>query len=138
MATKHTPGPWTVDGTVAFGAYGVWTKDADPRNRGHDGAGYQVQICSMNPMDRDTPIGKEERDANARLIAAAPTMAETIRDQAAWIERLLQQLEHHDVRNARGDVTNGFAGAVVPEWELRQKLEGLKEDLALIEGEAAV
>ncbi len=51
------------------------------------------------------------------------------RDQAAWIERLLQRLEHRDVTDQRGNVVNGFAFAAVPDWEMRQKLESLREDI---------
>jgi hypothetical protein len=68
---KHTPGPWRVDETVAFGAYGVWTDYAT--HPGHDGAGYGSQICSMKPHD-DTGVVREQRDANARLIAASPEL----------------------------------------------------------------
>jgi hypothetical protein len=86
MKAKHTPGPWQVDGTVALGVYGVWTKDADPRNPGHDGAGYQVQICSMLPMGREAPIGREERGANARLIAESPALYQAWKDYLAALD----------------------------------------------------
>ena len=65
----HTPGPWHVDTTVSLGAYGVWTDY--PTHPGHDGAGYGSQICSMLPVERSD---REQRDADARLIAAAPEL----------------------------------------------------------------
>lgn len=71
---KSTPGPWTVDATVALGAMGVWTDYAT--HPGHDGAGYGSQICSMLPETFD--ILREQRDANAKLIAAAPDMLEAL------------------------------------------------------------
>lgn len=67
---KHTPGPWRVDETKALGAYGVWTEAAT--HPGHDGAGYPSQICSVGPTNKEIP--RDQRDANARLIAAAPEL----------------------------------------------------------------
>lgn len=56
----HTPGAWRVDETVSLGAYGVWSE----RDR---------EICRVyNGVDDSLP--RKERDANARLIAAAPDM----------------------------------------------------------------
>ena len=71
----HTPGPWTVDKTVALGAYGVWT-DSDPMK----------QICRVyNGVDDSLP--RSERDANARLIAVSPEMFRIIQRLATadWI-----------------------------------------------------
>jgi hypothetical protein len=69
--SKHTPGPWGVDGTNALGAYGVWTDYAV--NPGHDGAGYPVQVCSVR-VGGENSRPREERDANARLISASPDL----------------------------------------------------------------
>ncbi len=68
--SKHTKGPWTVDETKAAGAYGVWTDYAT--HPGHDAAGYGSIICSMLPQDGR--MSREERDANALLISAAPDL----------------------------------------------------------------
>ena len=63
----HTPEPWTVDGTKALGAYGVWTDYAT--HPGHDGAGYGSLICSF---ELSSPhISREQRDANSQRICAA-------------------------------------------------------------------
>jgi hypothetical protein len=63
---SHTPGPWIVDETVALGAYGVW-KDVrhtdEPMQR----------ICSVFDNNK-SDVPREQRDANARLIAAAPDL----------------------------------------------------------------
>lgn len=71
---KHTPGPWTVDTTVALGAYGVWTEYVT--HPGYDGAGYGSPVCFM-PMTSEERklVSREARDANATLIAASPDMA---------------------------------------------------------------
>lgn len=69
--SEHTPGPWRVDETVALGAYGVWTDYAT--HPGDDGQGYPSEVCSVyrgNTSDFDRPT----RNANARLIAAAPQL----------------------------------------------------------------
>lgn len=71
---EHTPGPWRVDETNALGAYGVWTNYATVP--GHDGAGYPSQICSV-AMDL-VGDNREQRDANARLIAAAPDLLDAL------------------------------------------------------------
>lgn len=100
-----TPGPWTVDGTVALGAYGVWTAEADARNPGHDGTGYQVQICSMNPMDRNTPITKDERGANARLISASP-------DMLAVLTELMEFWDHGTAVHAGAEIVGEARAAI--------------------------
>lgn len=67
----HTKGPWIVDETNALGAYGVWTDYVT--HPGSDGEGYGSQICSMLPSERQD---REQRDADARLISAAPELLE--------------------------------------------------------------
>ncbi len=74
--SQHTKGPWRVDETKALGAYGVWTDYAT--HPGHDNAGYPSQICAM-PLS-DELIDREQRDANARLIAAAPDLLAALID----------------------------------------------------------
>ena len=83
---EHTKGPWCVDETAAFGAYGVWTDYVT--HPGHDGAGYGSQICSMfTPSFKQTDAAtRGERDANARLIAAAPNLLAVCRKMAAVLQ----------------------------------------------------
>jgi hypothetical protein len=53
------------------------------------------------------------------------------RNQIAWIERHLQNLEYRVTEQPYcGHGGNGFSGAMIPDWDLRQKLESLREDLA--------
>ena len=69
----HTLGPWTVDETVALGAYGVW---AGP-----------WQICSVlteSFFTTDGAANRAERDANAKLIAAAPELLAFAQAHEAW------------------------------------------------------
>jgi len=71
--------------------------------------------------------------ANARLIAAAPTMAEELREQAAFIRRFLEHLVPKSSWVAGYEV-NSWAAAEIPDWELRQRLEGLEAAIAKTEG----
>lgn len=66
MKTKHTPGPWVV-------AYGqVYRAEPSPTC---ENAG----ICIAKPDRNEPHTSPCERDANARLIAAAPELAEALR-----------------------------------------------------------
>lgn len=56
---EHTAAPWAVDGNKALGAYAVYAAD-------------WVKICEFEPGSNVPP--RHERDANARLIAAAPDL----------------------------------------------------------------
>lgn len=70
---NHTPAPWLVDETKALGAYGVWTDcTGELKDRQH------VKICSV--FDANTSlVPREQRDANAKLIAAAPDLYAALR-----------------------------------------------------------
>jgi hypothetical protein len=84
MSEKITPGDWRVDETVALGAYGVWSGDK--------------QICRVR-LGSDGAIPREERDANARLIAAAPELLAACKAALYQIQELDDVLNHsgHDV-----------------------------------------
>ena len=68
MSNKHTPGPWTI--TV----YPPDDDDAEDLCAYIDGNGTHVSHCM--PPDG---ANKELRDANARLIAAAPELLEALK-----------------------------------------------------------
>lgn len=68
---KHTPGPWVCHSGM------VWTGVTE-----HDAREYPIAR-----MDRDTPhTSPTDRDANARLIAAAPDMLEAL-------ERIISEMD---------------------------------------------
>lgn len=75
-----TPGPWRAQGWVPTRAYRTWTyipiKDA--RNN---------LIASMYP-DRGSNYTREQVEANARLIAAAPELLETLQHAIHWHDQL--------------------------------------------------
>lgn len=87
MDAKFTPGPWRVDGTVALGAYGVWT---DYGTHPGDVAGelYPDQVCSVY-CNNKSHFDRETRDANAKLIAAAPELYEALRDAQSALAMLV-------------------------------------------------
>jgi hypothetical protein len=93
MSAKHTPGPWVVDATKTLGAYGVWTDYAT--HAGHDGAGYGSQICSLLPNQDE--ITREQRDANACLIAAAPELLAACKELLPHAERSIERLSEQMV-----------------------------------------
>lgn len=66
----HTRGPWIVDETLHHDG-GRWVKTSGL---------YSVRVLSGSFNSKERPkIEDEERDANARLIAAAPTLLEALR-----------------------------------------------------------
>lgn len=72
METKFTKGPWDIKGDY------VISKTSDKE--------FYV-ICDVNPITPNITIhevNKEESDENAKLIAAAPAMLETLKKIANW------------------------------------------------------
>lgn len=73
---KHTPGPWiTSEGSahVLYGGSGTYTAIATP--------------VECEGRFGTHPISREERKANARLIAAAPTMLAALEAAEAELEQ---------------------------------------------------
>ena len=102
MSTQHTPGPWKVANIHANGFYGnsgeamVTAEDrricavdcATNFKRGH---GY-THVCA-------------ERDANTRLIAAAPDMLAALTYVLPWLEAHIGQgLSAHELDNIRATI----------------------------------
>jgi len=84
--SEHTPGPWY----YAFGA--VW-KDPD------------AKTFRIAKMDRDTPeTWPPERDANARLIAAAPELLEALKELVRWMD---VNNHSHTPKGGAGPLTYG-------------------------------
>jgi hypothetical protein len=133
---SHTSGPWNWKGTdPGFQDYetGHWEDPPMPAvvyaGDEDDEAEEHNAIAWMNNSTKE-----DEQEANARLIAAAPDLLAACRDQMAWIYRLLQSLEHRTTYDDRGNPVNGFAFSGVPEWDLRQKLQSLSDDVAKASG----
>ncbi len=65
MSAQHTPGPW-----IAQDGYGAVTS--------RDGTVAMVDNHFVPVAERSFPTQRDERTANARLIAAAPDMLEAL------------------------------------------------------------
>jgi len=69
---------WRVDETKALGAYSVWTDY--PTHPGHDGAGYESEICSFQVIEQP----REERDAYAKEIVMLHNASEYQREYGIY------------------------------------------------------
>ncbi|HET9320023.1 MAG TPA: hypothetical protein VFO27_09610 [Bryobacteraceae bacterium] len=54
----------------------------------------------------------------------APVL-ETLRSDAGFLRRFLEQLKHVPVKDERGYVVNSYAAALIPDWEMRQRLDDI-------------
>lgn len=87
--SKHTPGPWAIKphGVVVGGQFHTYTNGS-----------AQSQLAMATILhNSDSPNANEERDANARLIAAAPELAEAADRQCANIAFLLERCKLDDL-----------------------------------------
>ena len=75
-ATKHTPGPWVVDGGGS-----VSSKD------------YECPVATVSRGMRGNPWVTATRMANARLIAAAPELLEACHDAIVGLSAMLDDNE---------------------------------------------
>lgn len=107
---KHTPGPWTLDFDDDDG------RDDSVPVRGAGLSSGWVAVAYV-PIDY---ANRAEREANARLIAAAPAMYEALKALHDWVLGYAQD----DVSNARFHSTGGFG-----------KMEAARAAIAKAEGE---
>ena len=112
MTTKaqYTPAPWDIAGSTADSWFYV------------HGAN---KVCEL-PKPSGYYQSPAEREANARLIAAAPELLESASDQIHWLRNYLTQLVHVPTKDGNGHIVNGFAAAQIPDWAIRQKLHDLE------------
>lgn len=69
MNTKHTPGPWKFDETVHDNRERCFVRSTVL----YPGADKGASVCKVTAV-----LGREALDANARLIAAAPDLLESL------------------------------------------------------------
>jgi hypothetical protein len=84
MKTKHTPGPWMVKHSESKIAFNVISTAL--------GAKYKIAIC---PYIHIVLGERGEAEANAKLIAAAPELLETLNK--------LVNLKHYKEANGKDD-----------------------------------
>lgn len=79
---KHTPGPWhatcvdRVNGNRDLGDDGIRFWEVCPEGQG----AYRGAVCTVHSAVHIGGITIKERDANAQLIASAPTMKSDIEE----------------------------------------------------------
>ena len=78
--SKHTPGPWEIEPREVFGR-GDRPGSAEIVVWDEDGEGSMIIV-------RDLDFDDAESQANARLIAQAPTMLQDLTDAAAQLREL--------------------------------------------------
>lgn len=94
--TQHTPGPWAAEPAI--------TGEVDIIS---DAA--RLPVCTV-PKLHPGRMSPKERQANARLIAAAPQLFEALQLAEATIERL----NRHDSANGTLDVIRTALSEVTP------------------------
>jgi len=90
---RHTPGPWEQlkDSSVIYGVN-------DPE-RDRDGFRVAVAVCGDELRPRGGLKFGDERDANARLIAAAPNMLDALKAAFYLLDdRLAEPIRGADAR----------------------------------------
>ncbi len=100
MSAQHTPGPWTVEADV---------RTERNRSTGEDieyVAGFNISAKSEEIVGVEGIIPSSTAEANARLIAAAPELFESLRSlanapQSGWT--IAQALARDIVARLEGD-----------------------------------
>lgn len=84
LVAKATPGPWRVEQGTTL----IWGH-CNPDDASNRGMGYPVSECRITPISSWAKgPDVDEGEGNASLIAVAPSLAATVIEQQAEIERL--------------------------------------------------
>lgn len=81
METKHTPGPWMVKHSVTKDSFNVVTKKI--------GCNYKISRCAYLFIDgypNISQLNKHEAEANAKLIASAPELLQSLNEAKEALE----------------------------------------------------
>lgn len=95
MSTKHTPGPWEIN-----------LHGPPPKNVDRFDVGPLGRVDGVAQVKLYADMAREEAEANARLIAAAPTMYEALEaicDSGVPMSDELTDMMLAAIRKARGE-----------------------------------
>lgn len=101
MAARHTPGPWGFYGKIQ--SVGEEGDKADLYWGNVTPVPWRGYVCSILSADRIDGISREEAEANARLIAAAPELLEVV--QGILAEDMLQYLPAEYIAKVRAVIS---------------------------------
>ena len=88
LVADATPGPWRVEQGTTL----IWGH-CNPDDASNRGMGYPVSECRITPISSWAKgPDADEGEGNASLIALAPSLAATVIEQQAEIERLREAL----------------------------------------------
>lgn len=118
---KFTPGPWALNrhGAIVGGEFYRYTNGS--------AQSQLAMACGGNGIDEET------RNANARLIAAAPELLEAAIKQRAEFESLLRDLKFKTT--GRDPKNDGYAYAELADWKIRQFIASMDAAIAKATGE---
>ena len=100
MSAKHTPGPWEV-----FDLDHAIVVRTESTNRTKFGAS---RYAAIGGFERSDPKQHAEAIANARLIAAAPDLLESLKDCLRRIADDEEYGDDHAVTKARAAITKAI------------------------------
>lgn len=103
MKAKHTPGPWRVHTPTATERRLLVLHPDGERVIARCSEGYNSPISG--------PIPKEEREANARLIAAAPDLLSALEHALAALDDAMKNHTHWIYADAQQEALQAIAKA---------------------------
>lgn len=99
----HTPGPWRVEasGPQSQGDWHFW-----------DVVGPNGRIATVSAVAQRGPVDMDANEANARLVAAAPAMAEALRRARDMLQSIAGDIEDgYSLAEMRGKYVLAVLGA---------------------------
>jgi hypothetical protein len=87
--SKHTPGPWRVDGTQTLYIEAVVRP------------GWLQEVAAVGPTEADSGYGEQQK-ANARLIASAPDLLDALKRIIDADDS--KELTQHDIELGRAAI----------------------------------
>lgn len=116
---QHTPGPWEARGAMQHGEVLFW--DIEPKSTGK----YRGSVATVHQAEHIEGITADERDANAKLIAAAPDMLAALKAEAE-ADEAFDAADEYTHRADAEDWLNDPTGSlhVTEAWDRADRLRG--------------